>query len=250
MTVMPDRPFPFRGPGRTIVAMTTAPAAVSPMPLDRARRPPRGEPLVADLWLRGVSGHVRARVGWPDRGSTGGHPLVVFLPGLRDGGRADEQCRELCLGVPAVVVALRYARPEFGPAFNEGLEALEWAADHAVELGADPGRLVLAGERDGARLAARIALRARDDGWPSIARQVLIDPRLEHPPREIGPVDGVAPALIVTSGEGPHAQAARRYAARLLAAGVPVERLHDASGGGVPHGVVARAAAVCTRPVT
>jgi acetyl esterase/lipase len=252
MTVMPDRPFPFRRSRRTIVAMTTAPAALSPMPLDRARRPPRGEPLVADLWLRGASGHVRARVGWPDRGSTGGHPLVVFLPGLGDGAHADEACRELCLGVPAVVVALRYAVQEFSPAFNEGLEALEWAADHAVELGADPGRLVLAGERDGARLAARLALRARDDGWPGIARQVLVHPRLEHPPREIAPVVGVAPALIATSGEGPHVHAARRYGARLLAAGVPVERLHDAGGRGVAPDVVAARLrqALCPMPVT
>jgi acetyl esterase/lipase len=230
MTVMPDRPFPFRRFGRTILLrMTTAPAAFAPLPLDRHRRPPRGEPLVADLWLRGTSGVARARVGWPDRGSTTGHPLVVFLPGLRDGGHADGLCRELCLGVPAVVVAVRYARPEFSPAFHEGLEALEWAADHAVELGADPGRLVVAGERDGARLAARLALRARDNGWPEVARQVLIRPRLDHAPREIAPVDGVAPALIATAGEGPHTAAARRYAARLLGAGVGVVRLHDAA---------------------
>ena len=218
--------------------MTSAPSAISPVPLDADLRPPRGEPLVADLWLRGASGPARARVGWPDRGSSGGHALVVFLPGLRDTG-GDALCRSLCVEVPAVVVALRYAVPEFSAAFREGLEALEWAADHAVELGADPSRLVVAGEREGARLAARLALRARDDGWPELARQVLITPELEHPPREIASVTGVAPATIATAGEGPHAYAARRYAARLLGAGVDVERLHDASGRAVPPGVVA-----------
>ena len=51
---------------------------------------------------------------------------------------------------------------------------LEWSADHAAELGADPNRLLLAGSGAGAAAAVVLALRARDRGWPCIARQLLV----------------------------------------------------------------------------
>jgi acetyl esterase len=101
-----------------------------------------------------------------------------------------------------------------------GAQVLEWAAEHAAELGADPGRLLVGGQDAGGTAAAALALEARARGWPPVARQVLIS---------AGPVApraaaGVAPATVVTvrhhSGgdEG-------RYAAWLRRAGVEVDEL-------------------------
>jgi acetyl esterase len=50
-------------------------------------------------------------------------------------------------------------------------------ADHASELGADAGRMGVAGDSSGGNLAAVMALMARDDdGGPSLSAQVLAYP--------------------------------------------------------------------------
>ncbi|HSK38042.1 MAG TPA: alpha/beta hydrolase fold domain-containing protein, partial [Actinomycetota bacterium] len=62
-------------------------------------------------------------------------------------------------------------------AVQDAATALEWAADHAAELDADPARLLVAGEGFGAGLAAAVCLHARDQGWPIVGRQLLLFPR-------------------------------------------------------------------------
>jgi alpha/beta hydrolase fold len=126
----------------------------------------------ADLHLR-RGGDVQ--VTWPP--ATPERPgLLVVLPGAS----ADAQIwQELSVRLPAVVLSVP------GATFDRAREALEWAADHADELGADPRRLVLAADHGGAGLVAALARHARDRGWPRIARHVLIDPevgqeRLDH----------------------------------------------------------------------
>jgi alpha/beta hydrolase fold len=120
----------------------------------------------ADLHLRRVD----VQVTWPP--STRETPaLLVLLPGESAGAPI---WRELCVRIPAVALVV----PASG--FDEARETLEWAADHAAELGADPRRLLLASDHGGAGLVAALARHARDRGWPRIARHVLIDP-------EIGP---------------------------------------------------------------
>ena len=120
---------------------------------------------------------------------------------------ADPLRRALAVRARCVVLAVH--DPGAGP------EVAAWAADHAAELGADPGRLIVAGHGDGARLVVAIALAARDEGWPRLAHQVLAAPRLGSLPDAPA---GVAPATIVSAGDddGP------AYAARLRAAGVAV----------------------------
>ena len=54
--------------------------------------------------------------------------------------------------------------------------ALNWAATHAGELGADPARLVVGGESAGATLSALVAQRARDGG-PAL---VVLTPYKRH----------------------------------------------------------------------
>ena len=77
-------------------------------------------------------------------------PLVVFLG------------HEPRIDTPAVVLAVTN--------FHDASSALEWCADHGAELGGDPRRLIVAGERSAAGLVAALAREARDRGWPPIER--------------------------------------------------------------------------------
>ena len=52
------------------------------------------------------------------------------------------------------------------------LAALQWVSDHVGEFGARRDRMLVAG---GAR-AARLALAARDVGWPAVGGQLLVHP--------------------------------------------------------------------------
>jgi alpha/beta hydrolase fold len=209
-TVMRDRSFPSAPRSRTIGAMTTA----AP-PIQR----------FAALRLRGRTGPVDASVAWP---LTAERPpaLVVYFP---DRGRFDDLPGTLARAANVVVLTAN-VRPApddvAATAFDDAAAVLGWAADHAAELDADPGRLVVAGAGAGAALAAGVALHARDEWWPAIVRQVLLDPDLDAWPASVpyastlrvAQLDGAAPATI--AGDG-------LLAARLRAAGVDVEELGD-----------------------
>jgi hypothetical protein len=112
----------------------------------------------ADLRLRGG---FRVRVAWPPATSGERPPLLVLVGADPDSGR------ELAVRIPAVVLAVEPAAAR---------EALEWGADHAAELGAAPGRIVLAGARRDAAAVAALAREARDRGWPRVAHVALFDP--------------------------------------------------------------------------
>lgn len=82
----------------------------------------------------------------------------------------------------AVVVAVDYRlapeHPDPVPV-EDCFAATRWIAQHADELGIDPGRIIVAGQSAGAGLAAGVCLLARDRGEPSIAAQVLVSPMLD-----------------------------------------------------------------------
>jgi acetyl esterase len=205
-------------------------------PPQPAEQPGSTGPRVADLQLRGRSGPLRTRVDWPP--SAGGPvppPLLVFLPTDRDDDLEPAVSR--LAGV--VVLAVTDTRPTVLPdaaALVEATTATQWAADHAAELDADPRRVLVGGEGRGAWLAAAVALQARDDGWPTLARQVLVVPaspgslgasaaaRLVSPRRAPSLV-GVAPATVLTFGDGTSGVDTRRYVSRLRDAGVGVDDL-------------------------
>ncbi|MEW9551142.1 alpha/beta hydrolase [Nonomuraea sp. NPDC050783] len=121
--------------------------------------------LVAETRLRGPAGPQQARTYWPLTAMTA--PMLVFLPaeGIE---RADPLCRDLCACAGVVVLSASYRRPLWPDGCSDATFATEWAADHARELGADPDRLLVAGDGSGARLAAAVASRARERGWPPV----------------------------------------------------------------------------------
>jgi acetyl esterase len=126
--------------------------------------------LVAAPRLRGLAGPQPARTYWP--AATTPVPLLVFLPA---GGieAADPLCRAVCSGAGLVVLCVSYRRPAWPAGRSDAVLATEWAADHARELGADPGRLLVAGDGTGAALAAAVAAHARERGWPPLAHLAL-----------------------------------------------------------------------------
>ena len=85
------------------------------------------------------------------------------------------------LGIPVISVEYRLAPETAFPGPQEDcLAGLAWLAEHAAEIGIDPGRIAVIGESAGGGLAAATALMARDIGGPSIAAQVLVYPMLDH----------------------------------------------------------------------
>ncbi|OYP13363.1 esterase [Streptomyces sp. FBKL.4005] len=82
----------------------------------------------------------------------------------------------------AVVVSVDYRlAPEhpFPAALDDGYAVLTWLAEHAAELGIDPGRIAVGGHSAGGGLAAAVALRARDRQGPPIRFQLLNQPQLD-----------------------------------------------------------------------
>ena len=115
----------------------------------------------AQLRLRGVPG---ARLAWPAHG-TGPRPAaLVLLVDAREpdaAGHGERVARRL--GVLVLAAPCRDA--------DDGLRALEWMADHGEQLGADPDQLLLAG----VPLAAAVAARARENGWPAFTRVIDLE---------------------------------------------------------------------------
>ena len=96
-------------------------------------------------------------------------PIIIYLPGgtwaTRRDADADETARQLSIRTGWVVVSLRpRLAPEvkFPAIHDDALAAYQWARSQMRSWGADPTRVVLAGEGPGANLALSTALLARD----------------------------------------------------------------------------------------
>jgi hypothetical protein len=177
---------------------------------------------IAALQLRGSTSPLPVRVYWPSQEASQPGPLLVFCmagAGARawpGGPGAEASCRGLSENPGLTVLSVDCDPADPGPRAL----VLEWAAEHAAELGADPGRLLVGGQGAGGTAAAALALDARARGWPPVTRQVLISAGPVAPRA----VPGVAPATVVTvrhhtgGDEG-------RYAAWLRRAGVEVDEL-------------------------
>lgn len=110
-------------------------------------------------------------------------PLLVFFHGggfvIGDLETHDLQARRLCRDVGALVLSVDYRlAPEapFPAALEDCLAATRQAFVQAQSLGADPARVVVAGDSAGGNLAAVVAQQLRDAGGPIPAAQLLIYP--------------------------------------------------------------------------
>jgi acetyl esterase len=113
----------------------------------------------------------------------GPHALVLYFHGggyiLGDLDSYDAVCRQLCEDSGAVIVSVGYRlAPEhpYPAAFDDAWLALQWAAAHASDWGADPLRIGVAGDSAGATLATTLTILARDAGGPAIGYQALLYP--------------------------------------------------------------------------
>jgi acetyl esterase/lipase len=172
------------------------PPTITPDMIEIMRTTPVTEPIGQVLERRNISHREVTIPGYEDAGIT----LSVFAredhdapgPGIyhTHGGGMIIGDRFTGIDVPldwverfdAVCVSVEYRlAPEFpDPYLTEDCYAgLTWTAEHAGELGIDPGKLIIAGGSAGGGLAAGTALLARDRHGPALAGQVLIYPMLD-----------------------------------------------------------------------
>lgn len=151
----------------------------------RARFVPNPAPepvaLVENHDIAVDGGSVAVRVYRPE--AAGPLPLLVYAHGggfvFCDLESHDGLCRNMANIVGAVVVSVDYRlAPEHRwPTAAEDLyTAVEWAIDHAADLGADAARVAVGGDSAGGNLAAVTALMARDRRGPDLAAQLLLYP--------------------------------------------------------------------------
>jgi len=229
--------------------------------------PPPDVATLEDHFIPGPAGPLRVRVTAP--AGPGPFPVLVYYHG---GGWVvgsiethDLICRSLTNAADCVVVSVDYRlAPEhpYPAAVDDAYAAVVWVAEHARELNADPSRLAVGGDSAGGNLAAAVALKARDQGAPHVALQVLIYPIMDcdfNSPSYLKNAEGymltrdsmiwfwnhyvsdlarrtepyasplratdlsnLAPALVQTAEYDPLRDEGEAYAARLAEAGVPV----------------------------
>ena len=231
----------------------------------------QGEPepiAVEDRRVDGPASRIPVRIYTPD--GDGPRPLVVYFHGggwvIGDLEIVDRPLRTIANRSGAVVVSVDYrlAPEHIAPAaFDDCYAATEWAAANAAELGADPARLVVAGDSAGGHLAASVAQAAKDRGGPAIAAQVLLFPVTNFDfstasytdnaegylltrgamewfwahylgaqsddqdylcPGRREDCSGLPPAYVATAEYDPLRDEGEAYAGKLSAAGVPVTR--------------------------
>ena len=136
---------------------------------------------LTDVSVPGAAGdvpavHIRS-------GNDDGAPLLVFYHGggFVVGGYETHGhlCEVICqdAGVHVLFVDYRRAPEHKAPAAaDDAYAAYLWAREHAAELGADPARVAIGGDSAGGNLTAVVAQRARDEGAPPPALQLLLYP--------------------------------------------------------------------------
>ncbi|WP_306476043.1 alpha/beta hydrolase [Methyloversatilis sp.] len=172
-------------------------------------------------------------------------PLVIYLHGggfvagsLDD---ADAAARCIAAGLPAAVLSVGYALAPAHPfpaAPEDAYAATLWAVEHAATLGADPERLVVAGDDAGGNLAASLALMARDRQDFRIAVQVLIGPMLDPSMTRAGDAQRLQSDLSVADCTDCYRQYLPRLSQRLHPYAAPLESCRQA---GLPPAYIATA---------
>lgn len=234
--------------------------------------PPRPTGIEADdRSIAGPGGAIPVRV-YRRRQASLPAPCCLFFHGggwmLGDLDTHDTWAAELALASGATVIAVDYRMgPEhrYPAAFDDAWQVLVTVAGEHREFGIDPARIAVYGDSAGGNLAAAICLKARDEGAPAVAGQVLVYPALhrgEPLPSYLANRDapvlplsaletcwrtylgngiadayaaplgaddfaGLPPAWIIAAGHDPLRDDGLRFADRLRNAGVPVTLRDD-----------------------
>ena len=172
-------------------------------------------------------------------------PLVIYLHGggfvagsLDD---ADAPARVIADDLPAAVLSVGYALAPAHPfpaAPEDVYSATAWAVEHAATLGADPTRLIVAGDDAGGNLAACLALMARDRQDFRITVQVLIGPMLDPSMTRAGDARQLQSDLSVEACTDCYRQYLPRLSQRLHPYAAPMESCRQA---GLPAAYIATA---------
>ncbi len=180
---MHPRPLPDVSPSRARDVPTLADAARAIPNTHGLPAPTTETPQVTDLVASGAEGPLSARLYRPALARD--TPLIIYFPGgtwvtgTLDG--YDESARQLSARTGWAVVSIRTRlAPEalFPAAHDDAYAAYLWARGTMRAWGADPTRVVLAGEGPGANLALSTALLARDRHVAIPDHLLLITPQL------------------------------------------------------------------------
>ena len=151
---------------------------------NRLVRPMAPGPEVAKVEDRTIPGggeDIRVRIYEPE--GSGPFPVLGWFHG---GGwvtgnleSADGTARHLSVEAGCVVASVDYRlAPEakFPVPLDDRFAATQWIADHAKDMNVDPNRIAVGGDSAGGNLAAAVSLRARHQGGPPLAFQLLVYP--------------------------------------------------------------------------
>ena len=133
-----------------------------------------------EISIPGSLGAIPARIYTPS--GSGPFGVLMYFHGggwvIGDLDVGDAVCHELCSLANVVVVSVDYRMaPEhvYPAAVTDAYDATQWAATHAEELNSN-GKIGVIGESAGGNLSAVVALKARDEGGPSVDFQCLLYP--------------------------------------------------------------------------
>ncbi|MBX9639648.1 MAG: alpha/beta hydrolase [Mycobacteriaceae bacterium] len=145
---------------------------------DLPRRAIHPDLRVEDRAIDGPGGSIDIRIYWPPTESVA--PVVLFFHGggfvMGDLDTHDGTARQHAVGADAIVVSVDYRlAPEhpYPAAVEDAWAATRWVAQAGSEIGADTSRIAVAGDSAGGTIAAAVAQRARDEGGPAVAFQLL-----------------------------------------------------------------------------
>jgi hypothetical protein len=182
--------------------------------------PSPGGVLTARLTLRFAARRLDGRVYWSRADAADAGSPLIFVPTLTDQGGSECLCRLLSSAAGAVVLAVPLPS---AADHDDEFAALGWAAEHGGQLGAHPAQLIVAGEGAGGAHAACLCLRARDNGWPRVRRQVVACPTFTEMCPMPSLLMGVPPATVISSDT--RIDDGSSYAALLRASKIEVNEL-------------------------
>lgn len=233
---------------------------------------------VEDRTIPGPYRPIPVRIYWPE-GADGSRPLPVYVNFHGSGyvvfsiDTYDHVCRILCRDAGCIVVAVDYCKsPEhkYPKPVEEAWASTVWVAQNAASFGGDPERIAVGGDSAGGGLATVVAQRAKAEGGPKLAFQLLVYPvtdtredtqsykdfaegymltadtmhwffhcyfnaeserdEITAAPLRAPDLSGLPPATIIAAGHDPLFSEGLAYAERLKEAGVPTQYVNYEGG--------------------